>query len=242
MFATSERVRPCRARCSPRSVGRVTTRSSPSRATVMSRWMRSESSPLGPLTVTSSGSIATLTPAGTGMGLRPIRLIADSPNLRHDLATEARSARLVTGHHAMGRRDDRRAHPTLDLRDVVMVDVGPLAGAGHPLDALDHRLAVARVLESHVDELAGVLCVGRLDLPALDVALLLEDAGQLLLELRGGDRHDLLRRVRTVAHAREEVGNRVGHRHEITRTTSSCRGCSRCARARAGRYGTARTF
>src|SRR5215218_2804130 len=171
--------------------------------------MRSESSPRGPLTVTRSGSIATLTPAGTGMGLRPIRLMTCSPHLRHDLATEARSARLVTGHDAMGRRDDRRAEPTLDLRDVGVVDVGPLAGTGHPLDALDHGLAVAGVLESHVDELAGVLRIGRLDLPAVDVALLLEDASELLLELRGRDRHDVLRRMRTVAHTREEVGDGI---------------------------------
>src|SRR6185436_9302811 len=200
MFATSERVSPCRARCSPRSVGRVTTSSSPSCATVMSRWMRSWSSPFGPLTVTRSGSIATVTPAGTGMGLRPMRLMLRSPHLRHDLATEARSARLVTGHDAMGRRDDRRAEPTLDLRDVGVVDVGPLPGARDALDPLDHGLAVAGVLESHLDLLAGVLLVGRLDLPVLDVALLLEDAGELLLELRGGDRDDVVRSVGAVAH------------------------------------------
>ena len=34
-------------------------------STAMSRWIRSDSSPLGPLTVTLSGSIAMVTPAGT---------------------------------------------------------------------------------------------------------------------------------------------------------------------------------
>src|SRR3989442_1066907 len=147
MLATSERVSPCRARCSPRSVGRVTIRSSPTCSTVMSRCMRSESSPFGPFTITRSGWIATETPAGTGMGLRPMRLIARSPHLRHDLAADAHAACVVAGHDALRGRDDRRAHPTLDLRDVGVIDVRPLAGARDALDPLDHRLAVSPVLQ-----------------------------------------------------------------------------------------------
>src|SRR3954467_4212494 len=116
MFATSERVSPCRARCSPRSVGRVTRISSPSCATLMSRGMRSDSSPLGPCTRTTSGSTVTVTPEGTAMGFLPIRLMAAcSPDLRHDLAADALLARLLSGHDAVGRRDDGGAHPALDL-------------------------------------------------------------------------------------------------------------------------------
>ena len=49
------------------AVGRAATRISPSSClTSMSRATRSESSPFGPLTLTSSGSIATWTPLGTG--------------------------------------------------------------------------------------------------------------------------------------------------------------------------------
>src|SRR3954471_1968639 len=130
MLATSERVSPCRARCSPRSVGRVTVSSSPSWATVMSRGMRSESSPLGPCTRTTSGSIVTVTPDGTAMGLRPIRLMAAcSPDLCHDLAADALLARLVAGHDAVGRRDDGGAHATLDLAHAVGARVVALAGA-----------------------------------------------------------------------------------------------------------------
>src|ERR1700744_3556919 len=116
MLATSERVSPCRARCSPRLVGRVTSSSSPTRSTRMSRWMRSKSSPLGPLTVTRSGSIATVTPAGTLMGCLPILDIAAQwlPDPRHDLAADAPLAGLVTGHDALGRRDDGGAHAALD--------------------------------------------------------------------------------------------------------------------------------
>ena len=87
MLATSVRVRPCSARCSPRSVGRVTRTSSPTCSTAMSRAMRSESSPLGPLTVTRSGSIAIVTPEGTGMGCLPILDIVYSS--RHAYQTRA---------------------------------------------------------------------------------------------------------------------------------------------------------
>jgi len=39
----------------------------------MSRGTRSDSSPFGPFTLTRSGSIEIVTPAGTGMGCLPIR-------------------------------------------------------------------------------------------------------------------------------------------------------------------------
>ena len=67
----------------------------------MSREMRSDSSPLGPFTRTDSGSIATVTPAGTGMGCLPILDISRLPDLRQDLAADARGARVVAGHHAV---------------------------------------------------------------------------------------------------------------------------------------------
>src|SRR3954447_15395211 len=156
MFATSERVRACRARCSPRSVGRVTLSSSPSCATLMSRWMRSESSPLGPCTRTTPGSIVTVTPLGTGMGFRPMRDMP-LPDLGHDLATDALLACLVTGHDAVGRRDDGGAHAALDLAHAVGAGVVALAGARHAAQAGDGRTAVLGVLERHADDLARMV-------------------------------------------------------------------------------------
>src|SRR3954451_7611889 len=154
MLAISERVSPCRARCSPRSVGRL-TRSSPSAcSTVMSRLMRSSSEPPGPATRTTSGSIVTVTVSGTGMGLRPMRDIR-LPDLRHDLAAHAGAARLVAGHDAAGRRDDRRAHAALDLADAVRRGVVALARARDPAQAADRRAAVLRVLQLDPDALAG---------------------------------------------------------------------------------------
>src|SRR3954467_11426506 len=111
------------ARCSPRSVGRVTVITSSFCSTVMSRWMRSTSSPFGPLTRTDSGSMATVTPAGTAMGLRPIRLLERPPNLCHHFAADAAATGLVAGHDALGRRDDGGAHAAQHLRDARGRDV-----------------------------------------------------------------------------------------------------------------------
>src|SRR5271167_1880730 len=133
MFATSVLVRPWSARCSPRSVGRRTSTCSPSWTTSMSRLTRSLSSPLGPFTRTLSGSIETVTPAGTGIGCRPILDIARRlPDLCQDLAADTRGAGVVAGHHATGSGDDRGPHAAEDLGYMAGVDVGPPAGPGDP--------------------------------------------------------------------------------------------------------------
>src|SRR6266536_3270180 len=156
MLATSERVSPCSWRCSARSVGRLTSTSSPSCVTSMSREMRSVSSPLGPLTRTSSGSMDTVTPAGTGMGFLPIRLIS-SPDVRDDLSADARVAGLVAGHHASRGGHDRGPHAAEDLRDLGVVDVGALPGARDALEAGDRRAALLGVLQGDADDLAGMV-------------------------------------------------------------------------------------
>src|SRR5687768_14885241 len=127
MLATSERVRPCRARCSARSVGRLTRSSSPSCTTSMSRLLRSNRSPRGPATRTTSGSTVMLTPVGTGMGFLPIRLIG-LPDVRDDFAADALLAGLVAREDAVGGGHDGGAHAAQHLGDVLGVDVGPLAG------------------------------------------------------------------------------------------------------------------
>src|SRR3954468_8283343 len=122
MLAISERVSPWRARCSPRSVGRVTTSSESCCSTAMSRDLRSSRLPRGPLTRTTSGSIVTVTPLGTGMGCLPIRDI-QLPDVGHDFAADALAPCLVAGHHALGRGQDRGAHAALDLGDLAVPDV-----------------------------------------------------------------------------------------------------------------------
>src|ERR671939_529716 len=123
MLATRERVSPCSARCSARSVGRETRIAPSSWRTSIARALRSNRSPRGPATRTTSGSIVTVTPAGVGVGFLPMGLIAWLPDLGHDLAADARLARVVAGHDAVRRRHDRRAHAAQDLRDVLGIDV-----------------------------------------------------------------------------------------------------------------------
>src|SRR4051812_47707057 len=106
----------------------------------MSRWTRSLSAPRGPLTWTTSGSMATVTESGTGMGLRPMRLMR-SPHVRHDLAADARLAGLVAGHDAARRRHDGGAEAALDLRDLGGGHVEALARARDALQPRDGAAA-----------------------------------------------------------------------------------------------------
>src|SRR4051812_25276913 len=179
MFATSDRVRPCSARCSARSVGRRTRSSSPSWTTSMSRDLRSWRSPRGPATRTSSGSTVTLTLPGTGMGFLPIRDIATFErsgrlsDVGDDFAAHAVLAGLVARHDALRGGQDRGAHAAEDLRDALGVHVGAATGARDALEARDHRDARLGVLELHAQRLARQALAGRDDLVRADVALLL---------------------------------------------------------------------
>src|ERR1019366_7296716 len=216
MFATSERVSPCRARCSPRSVGRLTTSCSPSRATSMSLWMRSDSSPLGPFTRTDPGSIATVTPAGTAIGCLPILDIArsaPSPDLGEDLAADARRARVVAGHHAMRGGHDRRAHAPEHLRDVLGIDVCAPSRTRNATQPRDGRTSVLGVLQPNLDQLPDALTGCGKDRPRLYVPLLGQYPRQLALHFGRGNLDRLVRGVDRVAHAREEISDRIGHRH-----------------------------
>src|SRR5918994_7468201 len=192
----------------------------------MTRALRSSRLPRGPATRTTSGSIVTETESGTGMGLRPMRDIA-LPDLGDDLAADARLARVVAGHHAVRRGQDRGTHAAEHLGDVLRVDVGPLARARHAPDAGDHRRAVVGVLEAYDDPLAGGAGAALDRLEGLDVALLAQDPRELLLELRRRDLDRLVRGHDPVADPGEEVGDGVGHAHADppTSSTSSCRGC-----------------
>src|SRR5215208_3433564 len=119
MFAMSVRVSPCRARCSARSVGRVTISVPSSCLTSMARALRSWRLPRGPATRTTSASIVTETESGTGMGFLPMRDMAGLPDLGDDLAADACLAGVVAGHHAVGRGHDRGPHAAEHLRDVL---------------------------------------------------------------------------------------------------------------------------
>src|SRR4051794_13085274 len=236
MLAMRLRVRPCSARCSPRSVGRVTTIWSSSCFTVMSGLTRSSSSPLGPLTFTRPRLASTSTPSGTGIGCFPIRLTG-SPHPRDELPAHAGAPGVVAGHYSARGGDDGRAHAAQDLGDIIGVHVLAPAGLGDALEAAYYRVPVLGVLEAHTQDLAHP---GRLDGVVLDVALLAQDPRQLGLELGCGHHDVVLIGDQAVADAGQEVCDRVGL-HSSTSSTWSAPGCSPRAPPRAGRCGKART-
>src|SRR6185295_17759151 len=117
-------------------------------------------------------------------------------SLHHEaehFAAHAGFARATVGHHAPGGGDDRNAKPVHHARDVVAALVDAQSRARDALDLFDHRLACV-VLQADLDH---GLAVGAADGEVLDVALVLQDLGDGLLNLRCRDDHaHLLRRLR----------------------------------------------
>src|SRR6266511_2585369 len=237
MFAISDRVRPCSARSSPRSVGLVTTSSSSLRSTVIRAGICCVSSPSGPLTITRPGSMAMFTPVGTGMGCLPMRLMERLPDEGDDLAADAALRGRSIGDETVRGGQDRGAHAAKHARQAVLARIDAAAGLGHALEVGDHALAAAAVLQLD-DEVVERLAA--LDVEVLDVALFLEQAGNLDLELGRGHDDAVLQRLVGVADAGEHVGYGIGQ-HWITSSISSCRGCRPGVRARGGRSGRGRT-
>src|SRR5690606_2997806 len=92
----------------------------------------------------------------------------------------------------------------------VLLRVHPQTRLGHTTEPGDSTLTGGPVLESHHQVLADA---GVFDTPALDVALLLEDLGDVRLNLRIRHRYGLVVcRVR-VTQTCEHVCDWVGHRH-----------------------------
>src|SRR3954468_6901869 len=189
MLAMRVRDSPCRARLWRSSLGRW-TRSVPSssRSTVMGAATVWLSEPLGPLTLTVCPSMATSTPPGTAIGSRPIRDIfaAPLPDVGEDFPTHALLVRLLVGQQPGGRGDDRHAQTAEHLRQGGRLGVHPETRLGDAPDAGDAPLTVGAVLQVDHELLEGAaVLLDVLDGPAGDVALLLEDLGDVRLELRG---------------------------------------------------------
>src|SRR5262249_39296095 len=145
------------------------------------------SSPFGPLTLTSPGSTVTATPLGTSIGLRPMRLMA-LPHEAEHLAADAALRGLAAGDHAGRGGQDGGAQAAEHLRQAVVLGVDPPARLGDALEALDDALTAVGVLEGDRQVLERAV-LGHVE--AFDVALLLQQARDLDLELRGRQR-DLL--------------------------------------------------
>src|SRR5262245_32136661 len=206
MFAISVRVSPCSARSSPRSVGRRTT-IEPSSCSICIRcgttWV---SSPSGPLTWTRPGEMATLTVAGISMGCLPMRLMT-SPDEADDLAADPALLCVAGGHEAARGGQDRGAEAAEHARQAVLARVDAASRLGNALEVAEHALAVAAVLQLD-DERVEALAA--LDVEVLDVALVLEQARDLLLHAGGRHLRRLVHRLVGVADPGQHVGDRVG--------------------------------
>src|SRR3954470_20966344 len=224
MLAIRVRVSPWRDLLMRSSLGRATSMapSSP-RPTVIGAatlWLRV---PLGTFTVTRRSSTLTSTPDGTVTGSLPMRDMLCStflwsrgvrlPDVGEDFPAHALLVRLAVGQQALARRDDRDAQAAEHLRQAGVLGVDPQARLANPADAGDGALAVAAVLQGDGQRLAD-LALGRLlHVVRGDVALLLEDLRDALLELAVRHGHRVVVRLVGVAQTSKHVCDRVSHRH-----------------------------
>src|SRR5574337_518861 len=190
MFASSARIVPLIAFAAWLSSAGASFRLAPSRSIVTNACTARASVPLVPLTVICSAVTSTSTPAGTVIGIFPMRDIVFSPrrarsgDVAQHFAADTRGARLAVGHNALGRGHDRHAEAVLHLRNRVAALVDAQPRAADALDALDHRPAgvvLERDLEFGLRTLAP-------DREPVDVALVLQDLGDRDLHLRRGHR------------------------------------------------------
>src|SRR5206468_993133 len=107
----------------------------------------------GPLTVMRPTPIVTSTPAGSGMGDRPIRDIS-SPDVAEDLAALATLARLAVGHEALIGGQDGNAEAAQHAGQPIGLGVDTQAGLRHPPQSRDRAIPIGRVLHRDLEEAA----------------------------------------------------------------------------------------
>src|SRR5262245_10427243 len=106
------------------------------------------SAPFGPFTLTVWPSILAVTPEGTATSFLPTRDMVSFPSFRalehraEDFAAHVGVARVMVGHHALGRRYDRHAETVVDARQVSHRHVDATPGLRDPCDLADHRRAI----------------------------------------------------------------------------------------------------
>src|SRR3981081_1784805 len=219
MLATRLRESPCNARLRRSSSGRCTS-SAPSsaRSTVIGAttvWLRL---PLGPFTVTERPSIATSPPEGTVTGCFPMRdmpVPPSSPDVGEDFPAHALLGGLPVSQQTCRRRNDRNTESAQHLRQAGGLGVDPQARLGHAPHASDAALAVRPELQLN-DQVLALLTL--LSAVPGDVALALQDGGDVRLDL-GVRHHDLVVKCRVgSAQTSEHVCDRVSHRHVTTST------------------------
>src|SRR4029077_18546518 len=206
MFHTSVRVRPCSERCSFDSLGRSTTTAPSFTETRIDALSTRVSSDLPLLTDTVWSATVTVTPLGILTGSLPI-LLMGSPNVTHDLATEARLGCFLAGHDAVRGRQDHDPQPTEHARDLGLAGIDAQPGLADPAQS-GQRLAARRLgLEGDV-ELLTLLRRG--DVVGGDVTLFLEHARDLHPDTGCRNRHPGVAGSIRVANPGQHVGDAIG--------------------------------
>src|SRR5439155_9241015 len=101
-----------------------------------------------------------------------------SPDEAHDFAADTPLLRRAARDEAARGGEDRHSHPAEHAREAILARIHPAAGLGDPLQVGDDPLPAAPVLQLDHE---GIEAFPLLDVEFRDVALLLEDAGDLLL-------------------------------------------------------------
>src|SRR5712692_8297759 len=177
-LATSARARPWRARCS--SVARLAVSTPSFCSNVMPRGIAKESLPFGPCTSILPACMAIFTPAGTGIGLRPIRdifsIFLDSkyrlPDFAKKFAAQPSLTRRAAAHQPLRGSHDADAQPTHDGTNFLRAQIRAGARARNALQAGDYAAAVRRVLQENAQHLARFVLVHKF--VGRDIALVLE--------------------------------------------------------------------
>src|SRR3954462_1258269 len=214
-FWIRDRVSPCIALCSGESEARSTTMLASSCLTSTPRPTGTVRSPFGPFTFTLRPESSTLTAPGTSTGVLPIldTLKTSLVDEAQDFAADAPAPGLVVGQDPLGGREYRHPEPVEHAGDVGLLAVDAASGAAHPPQARDAAAAVGAVLERYHEP---PLDAGAALRDVLDVALFLQDTGDLRLHLGVRDLDRLVLGHVRVADARQEIRYRIVNRHLLT--------------------------
>src|SRR5262245_20591029 len=219
-FWASARAIPWKARCWRSSSRRVHVSSAPESANLMPGGTGVWSLPFGPWTSIEVSPTLMLTPLGTSIFLFPTRdMSSSSPHVAEDLAAHALSRRRPAGHDPAGGGEDVDAEAPVHPGNLVLAAVDPAAGTAHALEVGDHLLHARAVLQEDAD--AALLPFRLLEgLVVRHVALVLEDARDIDIQLRGGNVLSGKPGPDPVPDPGDHVRDGIGHVHRVTSTSS----------------------
>src|SRR5258705_13901089 len=127
------------------------------------------------------------------------------PNLAEDFASQALLARLPPGHNTAWRGQNIDTQTTQDTRYRGPPNVNAAAGTGNARQVGNGSLAIVVVLQVDTNDLVALFFCG---LKVRDIALVLENAGNLQLQLRSRYIHLLVPRADRITNSRQHVCDR----------------------------------